>query len=109
MIDLTVNLPVNIGNIDESGTLVLADNSKKHESTVPVSAIYQDDKGYYVLTISEEKTILGEELIARKSMIEIVQKDGQVAAVEGLSRDFKIIVDSNKKVNDGDKVRMEEQ
>lgn len=109
MLDVTVNLPVNAGKINDAGKMILSDNSQSYSSCVPISSLRQEDNKYYVLIADEEKTVLGKELVAKKLKVKIIKKDSSFAAIEGMSsKDTKIIIDSNKKVEDGDKVRVEE-
>ncbi|GAA0738773.1 efflux RND transporter periplasmic adaptor subunit [Clostridium oceanicum] len=109
MLDVTVNLPVKAGRINDTGKLILSSNSGSYDNCVPINALRQEDGKYYVLVADEEKTVLGKELIAKKNEVQIIKKDGSFASIEGInSKDFKIIIDSNKNVEDGDKVRVEE-
>lgn len=107
---VTVVLPVGIGEIDESGEIIVSSKSKKYGTCVPLAALRQGDgNSYYVLVVTEKETVLGKELIAKKVDVKIEKRDGEYAAVtEGaLGRNDKIIIDSNKTVEDGDRVRLE--
>ena len=107
---VTVVLPVGIGEIDESGEIIVSSKSKKYGTCVPLAALRQGDgNSYYVLVVTEKETVLGKELIAKKVDVKIEKRDGEYAAVtEGaLGRNDKIIIDSNKTIEDGDRVRLE--
>ena len=58
---------------------------------------------------SEEDTILGKELKAKKVVVEVKAKSNSLVAVDGLyiSPGEELIVSSNKNIKDGDKVRLE--
>ena len=109
-LNVTVVLPVGIGEIDDSGEIVVSSKSRKYGTCVPLAALRQGDgNSYYVLVVIEKETVLGKELIAKKVDVKIEKRDGEYAAVtEGaLGRNDKIIIDSNKTIEDGDRVRLE--
>lgn len=107
---VTVVLPVGIGEIDESGEIIVSSKSKKYGTCVPLAALRQGDgDNYYILVVTEKETVLGEELTAKKVDVKVEKRDGEYAAVSdgSLGRNDKIIIDSNKTVEDGDRVRLE--
>ena len=107
---VTVVLPVGIGEIDESGEIIVSSKSKKYGTCVPLAALRQGDgNSYYVLVVTEKETVLGEELTAKKVDVKVEKRDGEYAAVSdgSLGRNDKIIIDSNKTIEDGDRVRLE--
>ncbi len=109
-LNVTVVLPVGIGEIDDSGEIIVSSKSKKYGTCVPLAALRQGEgSDYYVLVVTEKETVLGEELTAKKVDVKVEKRDGEYAAVtEGtLGRNDKIIIDSNKTVEDGDRVRLE--
>ena len=109
-LNVTVVLPVGIGEIDDSGEIIVSSKSKKYGTCVPLSALRQGEgSDYYVLVVTEKETVLGEELTAKKVDVKVEKRDGEYAAVtEGsLGRNDKIIIDSNKTIEDGDRVRLE--
>ena len=107
---VTVVLPVGIGEIDESGEIIVSSKSKKYGTCIPLAALRQvDGDSYYILVVTEKETVLGEELTAKKVDVKVEKRDGEYAAVSdgSLGRNDKIIIDSNKTVEDGDRVRLE--
>lgn len=107
---VTVVLPVGIGEIDESGEIIVSSKSKKYGTCVPLAALRQGDgDSYYILVVTEKETVLGEELTAKKVDVKVEKRDGEYAAVSdgSLGRNDKIIIDSNKTIEDGDRVRLE--
>lgn len=110
MLKVTVVLPVGIGEIDESGEIIVSSKSKKYGTCVPLAALRQGDgDSYYILVVTEKETVLGEELTAKKVDVKVEKRDGEYAAVSdgSIARNDKIIIDSNKTVEDGDRVRLE--
>ena len=110
MLKVTVVLPVGIGEIDDSGEIIVSSKSKKYGTCVPLAALRQGDgDSYYILVVTEKETVLGEELTAKKVDVKVEKRDGEYAAVSdgSIARNDKIIIDSNKTVEDGDRVRLE--
>ena len=110
MLDIEVVLPAGVGEIDDIGEIMISNKSKKFGTCVPIKSLRQDEEGgYYVLTIIDKETVLGSEKVSRKVPVRIEKKDGEYAAVtEGsIARDEEVIISSNKKIEDGDRVRLE--
>lgn len=107
MTDITISLPVGQGKIGEYGEIIIYGKSKNYDVIVPLEAIHQDSKAYYVLVIGKKNTILGVQQIASKVSVTISDKNGLKAALEDsiLSPDDEIILTSNKSIGDGDRVR----
>ena len=77
---------------------------------MPLAALRQGDgDNYYILVVTEKETVLGEELIAKKVDVKVEKRDSEYAAISDgiIGRNEKIITDSNKIVEDGDRVRLE--
>lgn len=107
MTDITISLPVGQGKIGEYGEIIIHGRSKNYDVIVPLEAIHQDSKAYYVLVIGKKNTILGIQQIASKVSVTISDKNGLKVALEDsiLSPDDEIILTSNKSIGDGDRVR----
>lgn len=110
MIDITVTLPAGVGEIDDTGDIIISSKSKKYGTCVPLAALRQGNgSDYYVLVVSERETVLGTEKVAKKIDVKIEKKDNEFAALsEGIvARNEAVIISSNKTVEDGDRVRLE--
>lgn len=94
----------------ESAQMTVTRKSESYDYLVPVTAVWQENNKAYVLLLETENTVLGEQYIARKAEVEILDKNSSYAAVNGnsLSTDCKIITDSDRTVGNGDVVRMTE-
>ena len=111
MLDITVILPEGVGEIGKSATLEISNNTERYSSCVPLSALHSDEDKYYVLMFEEKETVLGTENVAKRADITIKDKDGMYAALDEniiLTSD-EVITSSNKNINDGDRVRKEEE
>ena len=94
----------------ESAQMTVTRKSESYDYLVPVTAVWQENNKAYVLLLETENTVLGEQYIARKAEVEILDKNSSYAAVNGnsLSTDCKIITDSDRTVGNGDVVRIME-
>lgn len=79
----------------------------RYDCSVPLSALYQNDSSTYVYLIEEQNTILGVEMTARKVKVKVMDKDESYAALEAdaLTDEEKFIVEADKDVKDGARVR----
>ena len=78
-----------------------------YEKVVSLTALHQDSKGYYCLGIRTKSTILGEEQVAERINVTVIDKDDDKAAVTGgFTEDTKVIAASERSINPGDRVRV---
>lgn len=106
-LDVRIDLPK---GILEAGTLAdveIVQKPENYAATLPVEALHEESKGYYVLVLEEEQGVLGAELTVRRLDVEILDKNGTVAAVaEGaLSGEQEVVRSSNRIIREGDRVR----
>lgn len=94
----------------ESAQMTATRKSESYDYLVPVTAVWQENNKAYVLLLETENTVLGEQYIARKAEVQILDKNSSYAAVSGnsLSADCQIITDSDRTIGNGDVVRMTE-
>ena len=95
----------------ESAEISITGKSDSYDFTIPVTAIREENQKKYVLVLDTENTILGEQYVARKVEVEVLDKNSTYAAVDSsaLSNGSQIIADSSRNVSAGDIVRLEEQ
>ena len=100
------------GSLSRTGNAVLGftKESKRYRKCVPSSALHEERSGYYVMVVDEEKTILGIRSVVQYVPVTLIEQNDEYAAVEGnISEDDKIIVDTNKEVKEGKRVRIAEE
>lgn len=110
MFFVSVRIPAGQLEIGKSATMVLEKKSSVYESTIPLSALREDDKGYYVLVVQETKTVLGVELTAERMDITVQEKNDTAAALADgiISHQQPVIVNADKPVGAKDRVRLGE-
>lgn len=78
-----------------------------YQQVLPLSGLRKDDKGYYVLVAQAGKAILGEEFRAVRKDVSLLYQGDSEAAVEGsILPEEAVIVNSNKVVHEGDRIRV---
>lgn len=107
---VTVQVPAGTLEIGTVAVMTAVRQSETYTACVPLSAIHREDGQDYVLAIQETKTVLGTELTAERIPVTILDKNESLAALSpgALTEDQKLITGSNKEVNGGDRVRLED-
>lgn len=84
-------------------------SEQEYEQTIPLGALRESTDGAYCLVLSEEDRILGTVMVAKRVSVTVLEKDANEAAVTSSLKDTdKIIVSSEKYVEEGDQVRLKE-
>ena len=83
--------------------------TKVFDTCIPLQALHQDDKGYFVLILQERQTVLGTEQEAVRLGVQVIEKDENTAVLDSsFDVTTPILVSSTKMVKEGDRVRVEE-
>lgn len=80
-----------------------------YKNCIPIQALHQEGEDtYYVYVIGKKKTILGEEAVAQKVPVKVIDKDAQFAAIETdtLSSDTKIVYSTDRTIDEGSAIRV---
>ena len=107
--DVSVSLPKKGFYEGLNTDVTFVHESVSYDCVLPWSAVRSGANGTnYVLIAQEEQTILGKELVAKRVGVKLEEGNDTETAVDtnGLSEDDLIIIDSNKKVEAGDSVRI---
>ena len=109
--NVTAFLPADTFSLGETVTMRIVQESENYPCTVPLSALRQDSGKYYVLLLQKEDTILGSQELARKTEVSVLEKNGEYAALEAgsLDAESRIIMESSRFVESGDRVRLKEE
>lgn len=109
-VSVTVYVPKKTIPIGTHASMEIEQTSEKYATTLPLSAIHAEQNKYFVYVLEKEDTVLGEETVARKVNVSIVEKNGEYAALSdgSLSEDDSAIVESDTMLANGEKVRLKE-
>ncbi len=107
---MTVSIPLPEGDfyLGQLVSVELYSSSKTYECCIPRTALNMEGSSYFLYTVSEEATILGKEYTVEKLEVQVLDKNREIAAVEGISSGQKIIVRSDKPIEAGNKVRKDQ-
>lgn len=110
MLDVTINLPSDTLEMGTAADMEVTKKSDTYSCCIPLSALHYDDRQAYVLVAEESKTVLGSELTARRIDVTVQDKNNQYAALEEgvLTGDQKIISNSDRTVEPGGRIRLED-
>jgi len=89
-------------------TFSLGERSTSYQTTVPNSAIYEDNNGKFVLSVEVKNSPLGTRYIARRVDVEVITSDATSSAVSGLYGSEFVITSSTKPLSDGQQVKLVE-
>lgn len=105
-----VYVPKKTISIGTHASMEIEQISEKYATTLPLTAIHAEQSKYFVYVLEKEDTVLGEETVARKVNVSIVEKNGEYAALSdgSLSEDDSVIVESDTMLANGEKVRLKE-
>lgn len=88
---------------------VEATSEKEYEQMIPLGALRESTDGAYCLVLSEESNMMGTVLKAKRVPVTVLEKDTKSAAVTSSLKDTdRVIVSSEKYVEEGDQVRLKE-
>lgn len=109
-IALSVKLPETNYPDGKSVSVTIKKSQGQYQTCVPLGALRNDSEGDFIYVIEESHTIMGIERVLRRTAVEVRRKDEKMAAIEGaVGSDSQILMNSNKIVEDGDRVRLENE
>ena len=108
--DLSIIMPANSLSIGQSGDFSISKDAGPYSCCVPLSALYQENGKVYVYVTDTENTVLGTVMVARKVEVTVQDKNQTTAALgEGsLSTDQAVIVQADRELKNGSRVRISE-
>lgn len=88
--------------------IVICQTSKEYSTILPNYALNKDAKGYYVLVLTEKESILGNNYVAKRISVDLLDTDSSHVAVMGINADMPIIASSTAEIEEGSRVKYEE-
>lgn len=107
---LTVEVPESGLSIGESVEFTVEENTGPYSLCLPLSALYGSEGQEYVFVLDTVDSVLGEVQVARKVSVTVKEKNETTAALlEGsLSADQKVITETDREIEEGSRVRLQE-
>lgn len=96
-------LPAKKFSLGESVVMEAVQMSGNYNCTVPITAVYQEDNKNYVLVSETENTVMGDQDIARKVEVTVLEKNDLYAALDPstLEIDSEVIINTDRYVKQG--------
>lgn len=95
--------------VGASVEVALSRKTDSYRQCLPLSALHSDSSGDFVLVIRERNGVLGMSMTAQRVPVEVLDEDGSRAAVSGaLMEEDLVIIESDKEIGTGDRVRLVE-
>ncbi len=100
-------LPEGLGKMGLNGSFTVEYQSKSYRQCIPVNALYEENKRYYIYVVRRQQGILGEELAAEKRFVEVQEQGDSYVALgdNALAEGEEVIVTTTKGLSDGAVVR----
>lgn len=108
---LSVQVPEGTLSIGDIAEFTISQDAGPFNACVPLSALYEENGRYYVYVTDTQNTVLGEVLVARKTYVNVKDKNSSTAALENgdLSSDQKIVTSSDREISSGSRIRLLEE
>lgn len=107
---ISIKLPDDSLSIGETTEFTVSKDAGPFKSCIPLSALHEGNGEAYVYVIDSQNSVLGEVWVARRVDVVVKDKNQSLAALEdgSISSDQKIIIDSDREISDGSRVRLQE-
>ena len=110
LLDIFIELPKGVLEPGASAQIEIVQKSAQYSSVIPVQALHEEQTGYYVLVLREQQGVMGQELAVERMDVQVLDKNGTVAALEEgvLTGEQEIISTASRSIEDGSRVRREQ-
>lgn len=107
---VSIRLPEGSLSIGQTAEFVISSDTGPFSSCVPLSALHEENGTAFVYVADIRETVLGESLAARRVEVIIKDKNETMAALENgsLSSSQRVIVDADREITEGSRVRLQE-
>lgn len=106
---VTVDIPPGTLNIGDVADIEVKLASNTYDICIPYSALHLKEKDKYYVNVMEEKnSVLGISWVVRRIDVELLEENGQYAAVKGLSGSQEVIIESSRELLEGSRVKRRE-
>lgn len=107
---VSILLPENSLNIGETADFELSAEEGPYAACVPLSALMEENGVYSVFVVDTKDSVLGQVEVARKVEVSVLAKNESLAALQegSIGAQQKIIVNSDREIQEGSRVRLQE-
>ena len=107
---LTASVPESGLSVGERVDFTASRDEGPYNCCVPLSAIYGSQGQEYVLVLESRESVLGEIQVARKVSVTVADRNTSTAALQegSLSNSQKVITGTDREIDDGSRVRLQD-
>lgn len=107
---LTILIPENTLSVGESADFTISKDEGPFASCVPLSALYGESGREYVFVLDTENSVLGDVQVVHRVEVTVEDKNESLAALGNgvLSGDQQIVIETDRFIEDGSRVRLGE-
>ncbi len=110
MFDVTFSIPDSFGVVGQQSSMKFSKRTQQYDILIPLSALRQDNDGYFVYVVDQQEGSLGSQISVRRVDVFVLDQDSTRAALQGgVSQRDLIVARSDRDIQDGDRVRLEEE
>lgn len=108
---LSITVPKGTLSIGDTAEFTISQDAGPFNACVPLSALYEENGRYYVYVTDTQNTVLGDVMIARKTYVNVKDKNTSTAALDdgSLSSDQKIVISTDREISNGSRIRLLEE
>lgn len=108
---LSITVPKGTLSIGDTAEFTISQDAGPFNACVPLSALYEETGRYYVYVTDIQNTVLGDVMIARKTYVNVKDKNTSTAALDdgSLSKDQKIVISTDREISNGSRIRLLEE
>ena len=108
---LSITVPKGTLSIGDTAEFTISQDAGPFNACVPLSALYEENGRYYVYVTDIQNTVLGDVMIARKTYVNVTDKNASTAALDSgsLSNDQKIVISTDREISNGSRIRLLEE
>lgn len=91
----------------KDAVLSITKESSWYDAVISRSSLHYGEQENYIIRVREKETILGVETVAEYVPVTLLEKNADYAAVKGeISREDKIVTDTDKNIKEGERIRI---
>ena len=110
MFDVTFSIPGNLGVVGQQASMKFRKRTQQYDVLIPLSALRQDNDGDFVYVVDRREGSLGTQMSVKRVDVFVLDQDNVRAALQGgVSQRDLIVARSGRDIQDGDRVRLEEE
>jgi hypothetical protein len=110
MFDVTFSIPDNFGVVGQLASMKFRKRTQQYDVLIPVGALRQDNDGDFVYVVDQREGSLGTQMSVKRVDVFVLDQDNtRVALQGGVSQRDLIVARSDRDIEDGDRVRLEEE